>query len=69
MVQTWKTGPGEDFTCPHCGAEYETQIYRSPARDKDSATCDVCHKVMDSWNSTNNPIYTLKRRPDDPKTP
>jgi hypothetical protein len=64
MVQTWKTGPGEDFTCPHCGAVYETTIYRSPARDKDSANCGVCRKVMHEWNSTAIPSYTLKRRPE-----
>jgi hypothetical protein len=36
MVRTWKTGLGEDFTCPYCSAVYETKIYRSPARDAKS---------------------------------
>ena len=40
-----------------------------PARDKDSVNCDVCHKVMNSWSSTENPTYTLKRCSDDPQTP
>jgi len=62
MVQTWKTGKAGDFVCPHCSSVYETTIYRSPARDKDSATCAVCHKVMHEWNSTSNPRYTLKSR-------
>jgi len=64
MVQTWKTGKADDFTCPHCGSVYATTIYRSPTRDRDSATCEVCHKVMHEWNSTSNPRYTIKKRSD-----
>ena len=60
MVKTWSTVDAGDFACPHCGAEYEKKITRSPTRDHDKAVCDVCNKVMDSWNSTEAPEYTLK---------
>jgi len=55
---------GEDFTCPHCGSVYETELHRLPARDSDSATCQVCEKEMDSWSSTAVPLYKLKKRGD-----
>ena len=64
MVKTWNTGPGDDFACPHCGAEYEVTISRFPLRDSDSAECDVCEKTMNRWNSTSVPSYKLKKRPD-----
>ncbi len=59
MVQTWRKGEGKDFVCPHCGAKYRTVIHRFPARDSDCSTCSVCKKVMDRWNSTAVPSYTL----------
>ena len=62
MVQTWNTGDAGEFTCPHCGSVYRKQITRLPARDHDTASCEVCHKEMDSWNSTSVPSYTLLRR-------
>jgi hypothetical protein len=61
MVQTWKTGDGDDFTCPHCGAVYQVKIHRAPIRDSDFATCEVCKKRMNEWNSTSYPEYTLKK--------
>lgn len=60
MVQTWKTGPGEDFTCPHCGAIYTVTIRRFPARDHDRASCEDCGKVMAEWNDTASPTFHLK---------
>jgi hypothetical protein len=52
MVQTWRSGPGEEFTCSHCGAAYEVTINRLPTREADQATCQVCHKIMNRWSST-----------------
>jgi transcription elongation factor Elf1 len=63
MVQTWKTRPGEDFTCPHCKAVYAVTITRYPTRDSDKATCQVCGEVMTTWNDTAVPNFTLKERP------
>jgi len=60
MVRTWTTGETEDFTCPHCGSVYAVKIWRSPAREVDSADCEVCKKTMKNWNSTDNPTFTLK---------
>lgn len=59
MVQTWHTASAGRFSCPHCGSIYDKFVYRSPARDKDEATCRVCGNVMDSWNSTTIPSFTL----------
>jgi predicted Zn finger-like uncharacterized protein len=39
MVQVWKSGSGEDFTCPHCGAVYAVTINRLPAKDSDDVNC------------------------------
>jgi hypothetical protein len=63
MVQTWRSGPGEEFTCPHCGAAYEVTINRLPTREADQATCQVCHKIMNRWSSTASPSYKLKSQP------
>jgi len=64
MVQVWKSGEGDDFTCPECGAVYAVTIRRFPARDSDDATCGECKKVMAKWNSTASPSFTLKIRRD-----
>jgi transcription elongation factor Elf1 len=69
MVRTWGTEKGADFTCPHCGSIYETTLHRIPQRDKDNAICNVCGREMDSWNSTEYPVYQLKSpAPDSGKT-
>jgi transcription elongation factor Elf1 len=62
MVKTWKSAPGGDFKCPHCGAVHETTVRQYPMRDADSANCQACGKEMDRWNSTSSPTYTLKKR-------
>ncbi|WP_407170197.1 MJ0042-type zinc finger domain-containing protein [Bradyrhizobium sp. ORS 111] len=64
MVQTWKTGPGEDHACPHCGAIYAVTIRRLPAKDRDDAPCVECGKELASWNSTSVPSFKLKTRAD-----
>jgi phage FluMu protein Com len=61
MVQTWQTGSGSDHKCPHCSVVYQVTILRLPARDQDSANCDVCGKVMAEWNNTAVPSFKLKQ--------
>jgi hypothetical protein len=34
-------------------------VRRLPAPDEDQAECEVCGAIMDSWNSTEVPSYTL----------
>jgi hypothetical protein len=46
-------------TC-ECGAAYKVTMIRSPSRDTDDACCEVCGKVMDSWeHSTSVRSYDL----------
>ena len=59
MVQTWKSGDTGEFECPNCGSMYQRTMGRLPARDEDQAECEVCGAIMDSWNSTEVPSYTL----------
>ncbi len=65
MVQTWKTGPGKDFKCPHCGADYEVTVSHFPATEQGSATCQKCRRVMAAWNDISVPSFNLKKGPDD----
>jgi predicted Zn finger-like uncharacterized protein len=67
MVQVWKTGLDEKFTCPHCGAVYAVTIKRFPLRDKDSAVCESCGNVMTEWNSTSVPSFELIESPRQPE--
>jgi hypothetical protein len=64
MVQVWKSGAGDDFTCPSYGAVYAVKINRLPARDTDNATCVECKQIMAEWNSTVAPSFTLKTHKD-----
>jgi hypothetical protein len=60
MVQTWKSGDAGEFECPNCGSTYRRTVRRLlPAPDEDQAECEVCGAIMDSWNSTEVPSYTL----------
>jgi ribosomal protein L37AE/L43A len=59
MVQTWKSGDAGEFECPNCGSMYRRTVRRLPARDEDQAECEVCGAIMDSWDSTEVPSYTL----------
>ncbi|WP_408868672.1 MJ0042-type zinc finger domain-containing protein [Asaia sp. VD9] len=59
MVKVWGHGEGDDFTCPHCQARYAVTIMRLPVRERDSATCQKCGKVMNTWNSTETYSYSL----------
>jgi hypothetical protein len=46
-------------TCD-CGAVYEVTVLGSPSPDTDDACCEVCGKLMDSWqHSTTYPSYHL----------
>jgi len=38
---------------------YRRTVTRFPTRDEDQAECEVCGAIMDSWNSTEVPTYTL----------
>lgn len=60
----FQTQDGGTFDCPHCGATYSVTYTRTPIRDHDHATCDVCNSVMDEWNSTIFPSYKLIGRAD-----
>jgi hypothetical protein len=66
MIQTWKHGPSDDFTCPHCGAVYAVTIRRFPMRDSDREDCIECKRTMLTWNDTSVPSFRLKRRADVP---
>ncbi len=59
MVQTWKAGSGEDFTCPHCGPSYSIKIARLPVRERDSADCLHCGKKWMSGTRLEQKTYTL----------
>jgi len=59
MVQTWGKRAGDDATCQKCGATYSVIHRRIPQKDKDQFNCVVCGHLMDSWNDTQYPEYTL----------
>jgi hypothetical protein len=51
-------------TC-QCGAAYRMTLVRSPSPDTDDACCEVCGKVMDSWeHATHYWSYDLLNRTD-----
>lgn len=60
MVKTWTSGDGADETCEKCGSIYSVKIFRLPARDSDSFTCEVCGDILRKWNDTRAPSFTLK---------
>jgi predicted nucleic acid-binding Zn ribbon protein len=57
MVQIRRDGI-EDFTCTHCGANYE--ISKTPARDSGSAQCDDCGTTMMKWVDSAIPLFRAK---------
>ena len=59
MVQTWKSGDAGEFECSNCGSMYQRTVRKLPTSDEDQAECEVCGAIMDSWNSTEVPTYTL----------
>ncbi|WP_370651091.1 MJ0042-type zinc finger domain-containing protein [Cypionkella sp.] len=60
MVRTWNEGRGNDFACPHCHALYSVMTERLPARDRDTADCEVCGMKMSEWNGTEIRVFRLK---------
>jgi hypothetical protein len=55
---------GGAYFCPHCGALYSlTHLLTSS--ESNSATCVVCLKIMDKWNTTKIPSFRLIQRPED----
>ena len=61
MIKTWSSGEAPDFTCTQCGSVYTVVIHRLPAKDSDSANCEVCGQVLKKWNDTRVPSFTLKQ--------
>jgi hypothetical protein len=66
MVQTWSSSDGADVTCEQCGSVYSVKIFRLPAKDHDSFSCEVCGHLIRKWNDTHVPEFTLKTRGDKP---
>jgi len=62
MVKTWTSADSDDFTCRHCGSVYSVKIHRLPVKDVDSANCEVCGQVLQSWNNTRVPVFKLKSK-------
>lgn len=56
---------GPDLTCRKCGSLYSSKVRKLPVRDKDDVSCQVCGEILDSWNSTHVPEYTLVKKCDD----
>lgn len=54
----------ETVTCD-CGAVYERGEAKLPVRDKDSYPCGVCGAILEEWNGSRIPTFTLIKRPDD----
>ena len=65
MPLTGAITPGSSFFCPHCGALYAVTHARRPEVERNAATCVVCERVMDEWQSTSVPTYKLVHRPED----
>jgi hypothetical protein len=63
MATTWEIPSSHLFHCPYCEAGYTVRYTHSPTRDSESAYCEVCHRKMSQWNSTEQPSYTLIKRP------
>ena len=60
MVNVWSTEENAGIKiCAHCGAKYKITITRYPSKDSDSANCQKCGKLLESWNSTESPSFTL----------
>ena len=60
MPKTWASESADDEICEKCGTVYAVTIRRFPVRDSDSFNCGVCDHLMNTWNSTAYPTYTLK---------
>ena len=46
----WCTTKGADYSCPHCGAQYETEYRHYTTKERDAADCVICGKEMNWWN-------------------
>jgi transcription elongation factor Elf1 len=56
---------GATFFCPHCGALYSVTYSRRSENESNSTKCLVCLQIMNTWDSTDVPIYKLTQRPED----
>jgi hypothetical protein len=43
-------GQDPNKVCENCGAVYEVSTISLPARDRDTASCDDCGALLESWN-------------------
>jgi transcription elongation factor Elf1 len=64
MPKTHDISPKGTFYCPYCGSLYAVHYTHSAFRDTGSAYCNVCSRKMSTWNSTDQPSYTLTKRVD-----
>lgn len=62
MVKTWSSGDAPDVKCATCGSIYAVRIHRVPMKDSDSFDCQVCGELVQKWNDTRIPEFTLKTK-------
>jgi transcription elongation factor Elf1 len=67
MLKTHDIRPKGTFNCPYCGSLYTVSYTHSAFRDTGSAYCNVCNRKMNTWDSTDQPSYTLIIKRDRPK--
>ena len=54
----WCTTKGADYTCPHCGTQYETEYRHDTTQKRDAADCVICGQEMNWWNSASVPTFS-----------
>jgi transcriptional regulator with XRE-family HTH domain len=54
-----QTIPLGEETCRQCGAIYDLQARRLPARQKGSFRCRVCDYEISTWTGTTASVYTM----------
>jgi predicted Zn finger-like uncharacterized protein len=50
------------FKCPYCRAGYRFNLDQISFRQRGQANCEVCVKVMYSWNGYQVPSFSLIER-------
>jgi hypothetical protein len=45
--------------CDKCGQKYKVWINRFPNKDDGEFHCKICGELMESWNSTESPSYSI----------
>jgi predicted Zn finger-like uncharacterized protein len=64
MPLTGSVPKGKSFFCPNCGALYAVTHSQRPKSEINTAKCVVCLQIMNNWDSTNVPTYSLIQRPE-----